>query len=183
MSAVSRRLFILDDEVDCMSVFTMILRDEGYLVDAYYDPTLALSAFKPQYYDLIIVDYRMADINGIAFIQEIRKLDSSVKAILITAWQPQTIGHDLQNWFSRVLLKPVTGEKLVEEVRAALKEDRTNPDTVLAIPNSLSYELESLGIKVSRLNELNDKYEIQHLIDNLKQMFYQNYKSSLVFTD
>jgi DNA-binding NtrC family response regulator len=122
MSAVSRRLFILDDEVDCMSVFTMILRDEGYLVDAYCDPTLALSAFKPQYYDLIIVDYRMADINGLAFIQEIRKHDRIAKAILITAWQPKTIGHDLQNWFNKILLKPVTGEKLVEEVKLALKQ-------------------------------------------------------------
>jgi CheY-like chemotaxis protein len=105
-----------------MSVFTMILRDEGYFVDAYCDPALALSAFKPQYYDLIIVDYRMADIDGLAFIQEIRKLDRLAKAILITAWQAQTIGHDLQNWFNKILLKPVTGEKLVEEVKLALKQ-------------------------------------------------------------
>lgn len=123
MSAVSRRLLILDDEVDCMSVFTMILRDEGYLVDAYCNPTLALSAFKPQYYDLIIVDYRMADINGLAFIQEIRKHDRIAKAILITAWQPKTIGHDLQNWFNKILLKPVTLEELVEEVNLALKQN------------------------------------------------------------
>jgi DNA-binding NtrC family response regulator len=71
---------------------------------------------------LIIVDYRMADINGLAFIQEIRKLDRLAKAILITAWQPQTIGHDLQNWFNKVLLKPVTVEKLVEEVKLTLKQ-------------------------------------------------------------
>jgi hypothetical protein len=45
------------------------------------------------------------------------------------------------------------------------------------------FELESLGIRVSRLNEFNDEYEIQHLADNLKQAFYQAYKSSTVFTD
>jgi hypothetical protein len=55
--------------------------------------------------------------------------------------------------------------------------------TVLSISNGLLSELESLGVRISRLNELNDEYEIQHLIDNLKQVYYQDYKSSSVFTD
>jgi hypothetical protein len=56
-------------------------------------------------------------------------------------------------------------------------------ETVLSIPNSLVAELESLGVRISRLNELNDEYEIKHLVDNLKQVYYQDYKSSSVFTD
>jgi len=44
-------------------------------------------------------------------------------------------------------------------------------------------ELESLGLETSKLNELNDSYEVENLVDNLKQMFYQDYKSTHVFTD
>ena len=44
-------------------------------------------------------------------------------------------------------------------------------------------ELESLGLETPKLNELNDSYEVENLVDNLKQMLYQDYKSVHVFTD
>ena len=47
----------------------------------------------------------------------------------------------------------------------------------------LIYELESLGLRIKRLNELNDDYELQNLIYNLKQMHFTDYKSMSVFTD
>ena len=50
------------------------------------------------------------------------------------------------------------------------------------IPSSMS-ELESLGVETPKLNELNDSNEVENLVVNLKQMFYQDYKSIDVFTD
>jgi hypothetical protein len=41
--------------------------------------------------------------------------------------------------------------------------------------NYLISELESLGIRKEKLNELNDVYEIQNLVDNLKQTFIQDH--------
>jgi hypothetical protein len=38
-------------------------------------------------------------------------------------------------------------------------------------------ELESLGIRTSKLNELNDVYEIENLVEHLKQTFIQDYKT------
>jgi hypothetical protein len=39
-------------------------------------------------------------------------------------------------------------------------------------------ELKSLGIEPKRKNELNDKAELETLTDNLKQTFYQDYKTA-----
>jgi hypothetical protein len=39
-------------------------------------------------------------------------------------------------------------------------------------------ELESLGVSPKRCNELNDKQEVSNLTENLKQIFYQAYKTS-----
>ena len=50
------------------------------------------------------------------------------------------------------------------------------------LPSSIS-ELESLGLETRQLNELNDSYEVDNLVENLKQMFFQDYKSMPVFTD
>jgi hypothetical protein len=38
-------------------------------------------------------------------------------------------------------------------------------------------ELESLAIVPKRLNELNDAFEMEHLVDNIKLNLYQEYKS------
>ena len=50
-------------------------------------------------------------------------------------------------------------------------------------PGSSLSELESLGLETKKLNELNDSYEVENLVENLKQMFFQEYKSMPVFTD
>jgi hypothetical protein len=38
-------------------------------------------------------------------------------------------------------------------------------------------ELDSLGINTKRINELNDLKEIRNLTENIKQAFYQDYKT------
>lgn len=121
MSDLGSRLMIVDHEWDSQLVYQLMLEAQGYNVDAYSDPVMAISEFKPDYYDLIILDYRMEGLNGLALVQRIRKLDPFVKAIFIAAWQPETIGKELQNCFIKVLPKPIFEERLVEEARVALK--------------------------------------------------------------
>jgi len=38
-------------------------------------------------------------------------------------------------------------------------------------------ELESLGISVKKINDLNDNYELENLIENIKQTGIQDYKT------
>jgi hypothetical protein len=48
------------------------------------------------------------------------------------------------------------------------------------VQNCIS-ELESLAIIPNRLNELNDAYEMEDLVDNVKLNWYQDYKSESHF--
>ena len=43
----------MDDEPDNNRIFIIALRDNGFEVDAIEDPKLALSVFKPNYYDVV----------------------------------------------------------------------------------------------------------------------------------
>ena len=115
-----RRILLVDNEEDVILVFELMLRKEGYIVDAFTDPNKALSAFKSGYYDLIILDYRMEGLNGLEFILNVRKVDSLVKAILLTAWEPESLGDEVQKWFVKVLSKPLFSEVLIKEVGLAL---------------------------------------------------------------
>ena len=42
-------------------------------------------------------------------------------------------------------------------------------------------ELESLAITPNRLNELNDAYEMENLVEGIKLILYQDYKLDMVF--
>ena len=65
-------------------LFALILEDKGYLVDTYTNPIRALAEFKANYYDMIILDYRMDGLNGLELYQKIRTVDKSARAMLLT---------------------------------------------------------------------------------------------------
>jgi CheY-like chemotaxis protein len=46
---------------------------------------MALSAFKPDYYDLLILDVKMPKMNGYELYEKIKKTDNKVKACFLTA--------------------------------------------------------------------------------------------------
>jgi DNA-binding response OmpR family regulator len=65
----SSRVLVVDDEPDIITLFELALRDRGFEVDSFIDPLAALSNFKPCYYDLVILDIKMAKINGLELVQ------------------------------------------------------------------------------------------------------------------
>ncbi len=76
---------MVDDEPDIINVVEMVLEDNGFLVDTYTDPTLALSNFKPGLYDLLLLDIRMPKMNGFELYQKMKEIDSNVKICFFTA--------------------------------------------------------------------------------------------------
>jgi two-component system, OmpR family, response regulator ChvI len=82
-----RRILLVDDEVDIISVFKMILELNGYDVDAYTNPSIALDDFKPSFYGLLLLDIRMPTMNGFELYRKMRKIDEQVKVCFITAFE------------------------------------------------------------------------------------------------
>ena len=63
----------------------MVLENNGFAVDSYTDPTLALSNFKPRLYDLLLLDIKMPEINGFDLYEKMKEIDSNVKGCFLTA--------------------------------------------------------------------------------------------------
>ena len=75
---------VVDGESDNSTIFKIALEDDGFEVDAFNDPTLALSAFKPDFYDLLILDIKMPKMNGYELYEKIKKIDDKVKVCFPT---------------------------------------------------------------------------------------------------
>jgi DNA-binding response OmpR family regulator len=64
---------VVDDELDICLMLKVVLENNGFIVDYYCNPVLALDEFKSNFYDLIIIDIQMQDINGFQLYREIKK--------------------------------------------------------------------------------------------------------------
>ena len=84
---MSKRILLVDDESDVCLALEKVLDENGFTVDSYEDPLLALEKFRANLYDLVILDIKMPEMNGFALYREIKKLDKKVKACFLTAGQ------------------------------------------------------------------------------------------------
>lgn len=75
------------DEPDIIFTFKNGLEANGFVVDDFDDPILALSNFKPGIYGLLFLDVKMPQINGFELYEKMRKIDSEVRGCFITAYE------------------------------------------------------------------------------------------------
>jgi two-component system catabolic regulation response regulator CreB len=61
-----------------------ILEDNGFKVDSFNDPILALNYYKVNFYDLVILDIRMPTMDGFELYLQIREKDPKVKVCFLT---------------------------------------------------------------------------------------------------
>ena len=122
---VMTTILLVDNEPDSTSVLSMALEDEGFKVDAFNDPILALSNFKPNFYALSILDINMPKMNGYELYKEIRKIDDKVKICILTASEiyneslrapPPQLLYDVKCFIP----KPIAIDEFVKQVKEEL---------------------------------------------------------------
>ena len=119
-----RRILLVDDESDVISVFKMILEMNGYEVDAYTSPATVLENFKPDFYGLLLLDIRMPTMNGFELYRKMRNIDDDVKVCFITAFEDYREEFretfPMLDEFKYFIRKPKAVEDLVNHVATIL---------------------------------------------------------------
>jgi DNA-binding response OmpR family regulator len=93
-------------------------------VYTYNDPILALSEFKPNFYDLMLIDINMPDLNGFELCERILELDINIKVCFVSAVEIND--KALREVYPKISIgcfiqKPVTIDYLVKRVNAELE--------------------------------------------------------------
>ena len=125
----NNRILIVDDENDINLLFKMVLEDNGFKVNTFNDPLIALQNFTAGSYDLLLLDMLMPKMNGFELYRKIRIIDDKVKICFLTAsginheeFKKKAVSvagieNDIENCF---FIKPIENEELVKRVRAQL---------------------------------------------------------------
>ncbi|MFL6404238.1 MAG: response regulator [Nitrososphaeraceae archaeon] len=80
-----KRILLVDDEPDLCMIYQIVLQDAGYECTPYTDSVKAMQEFKPNYYDLILLDIKMPILNGFELCKKIREADKTVQIAFVTA--------------------------------------------------------------------------------------------------
>jgi DNA-binding response OmpR family regulator len=128
-NGAKKRLLIVDDDADITNSFSLALEDSGlFLVDTYNDPLVALSNYRPNSYDLLLLDIKMPEMNGFELYEQIKKLDNKVKVCFISALDVDytALGEQFPSLEKDCLIpkniiqKPIEVSKLIERIELEL---------------------------------------------------------------
>jgi CheY-like chemotaxis protein len=128
-----KTILLIDDEADHCIVYQVVLEDAGYECKPYTDSVKALQEFKPNYYDLVLLDIKMPKLDGFALCKKIRELDKTLQIIFITASElyyenfRKQYYPELSNDINiSCLQKPIVNEELIQIVNLTIATRNTN---------------------------------------------------------
>jgi DNA-binding response OmpR family regulator len=114
-------ILVVDDDVDTCRNLQDILIDMGYQVDIAHDGPEALDKVRQKTYDIALLDLKMPGMDGITLYREIRKVQASAVALVVTAFASGANNDEaLAAGAWRVLSKPVDLDLLLNLVQEAV---------------------------------------------------------------
>jgi DNA-binding response OmpR family regulator len=126
-----KRILVVDDDPDLTFTFKVALGEDYHNNDnkirfevyTYNNPEVALSEFKPNFYDLLLTDINMPGINGFELSQKMLEIDVNVRVCFMSAVEVNI--EALREVYPTLSLgcfikKPVTMEHLVKRLNAEL---------------------------------------------------------------
>jgi DNA-binding response OmpR family regulator len=118
-------ILLVDDDSDIVKVFRRGLKAKGLLTDAYTSPQEALQSFKPNAYDLAILDIRMPEMTGFQLYREIKNRDPTITVCFLSAFEIQS--EEFMSLFpsmdgvKTVIKKPISINELLKQITPFLK--------------------------------------------------------------
>lgn len=117
-------IMIVDDEPDVLLTYESFLSNAAFNVSTFEEPYKALTDFtsNPRLYDLIILDIRMENLNGLQLYQCMKAINPTSKILFASALDAAreltSVLPDIQS--QDIIKKPVDRENFVKTVKIAL---------------------------------------------------------------
>ena len=126
-----RRILIIDDEADITTTFEAGIQDSNDYNDSdkrievhtSNNPLAALSEFKPNFYDLLLVDINMPNMNGFELAERILAIDINVKVCFMSCAAEinyEALREIYPISLGCIIRKPVSIDYLVKRIRSEL---------------------------------------------------------------
>ncbi|MDI1303966.1 MAG: response regulator transcription factor [bacterium] len=120
------KILILEDDFTLSKEIVTFFTSKSFQCTPYYDGLLLIKKYKPNDYDLIILDINVPGKNGIEVCKAIRELDKKTPIIMLTAFSEiEDKLTSFENGADDYLVKPFHFDELFARVNSLLRRKET----------------------------------------------------------
>jgi CheY-like chemotaxis protein/CBS domain-containing protein len=124
MENVKGKILVIDDEKTVHESCSRILHEEGFEVDSTLSGKAGLVKLRETFYDLVLLDIKMADMDGLRTLEEIKKEVPGITVVMITGYPSFESARDsMKIGAFDYLAKPFTPKELTQTVKKALGQE------------------------------------------------------------
>jgi DNA-binding NtrC family response regulator len=102
------RLLLVDDEPNILSALKRVFQSDGYHIETFTEPAMALTRGSEAEFDLVISDYRMPEVDGVSFLTLFRTLQPDCARLILSGFTDldALLGAINDAWIFRFITKP-----------------------------------------------------------------------------
>ncbi|WP_044746922.1 sigma-54-dependent transcriptional regulator [Bacillus alveayuensis] len=158
-------ILVIDDEKSICSSLQFALEDH-YNVFTTTDPNEGISIIKNQEIDLVLLDLRLKDIDGIEILKEIKSIDQAINVIMMTAYSTiESSVKAMKEGAYYYITKPINMEQLFLLIQKAFEYESLKKE-VHRLHQSLD-EKNGYGRMIGKSKKMEKVY---HLIEKVKDI-------------
>jgi len=158
-----KKILVVDDEPDMRWILTNVLKKEGYRTITADDGKKAVQKVIENDPDIILLDIRMPEMDGIQVLEKVREINPSTPVIIITAFadvknavQAMKLGaHDY-------LIKPFDNSELLLIIERALEK--------IALDDEVKYLRNALEDRINLSMRMGKSTKVDELVDKVKKV-------------
>ncbi|RIW02294.1 sigma-54-dependent response regulator transcription factor ZraR, partial [Escherichia coli] len=148
-------ILVVDDDISHCTILQALLRGWGYNVALANSGRQALEQVREQVFDLVLCDVRMAEMDGIATLKEIKALNPAIPVLIMTAYSSvETAVEALKTGALDYLIKPLDFDNL----QATLGK---------ALAHTHSIDAETPAVTASQFGMVGKSPAMQHLLSEI----------------
>ncbi len=118
-------ILVVDDQFGDRETLKVILEDKGYRVATAADGAEAIKMVRERHYDIIFLDIRLPDMNGIQTFEQVKNIDPDVAVIMMTGYtEEELVKRAISTGAYTCVYKPFDMDKVITLVEKIAKEKK-----------------------------------------------------------
>ncbi|MDR1695179.1 MAG: response regulator [Endomicrobium sp.] len=140
------KILIVEDDEAVRDTLAENLRQKGFVVDIAENGAEALLLVKQAHYEILLVDFRLPDTNGLTVIKDALVIDKEIVPIVVTAFSSVENAVDsMRVGAYDYLMKPVNIDALMSEIKTVINEKDSFYKGKVNLHNSVIGELKDVS--------------------------------------